>query len=591
MHCLGCPSHFAIAFVLSLASLATCQAQPNNNALTDRKTERANLASLSKALWLYQDEHGHYPSRVSRSPGGDALLSWRVALLPYLGHSELHQKFRLYEPWNSKHNRKLIALMPSVFKVADIVPAAGGQNSLVGLTHAVVPVMDGTIWKIGDDQKRTIHDLPNGTAGTLAVFTAPDPSAVVWTKPEDRKLNRKSLHQDLFGDRQQCLFTRFDGSVSLLKRTQSNQILLRLLKTANEDAIPAHNAKPSVTKNTTDAILQKLLVDKPTLQSLSLENTTVTDTDLHLLKGLPSLKNIDLNAAQATDIGMIHIGKLITLETLDLSDTPVTDAGLAHLANLTNLKSLLLDGSRISNKGLRHLKRLTNLETLSLSGPAISDQGLIHLKDLTKLKTLRLSGTDVEDAGLETLSTLVNLEILGLTRTRITGPGLAHLRDMTKLKSLFLEATEIDDTSVVHLSALENLKYLDLHHTYISEEGVKQLQSALSEDFWVYSQPFEPDESSTYSFTAGRYNSFVICQGNWKLYAPLHKAESLFDLSQDRLERHDQSHDRPLKVIELLELLRRHLTNAPKQSDAEKAWLQHYEARIGAESADPVPNR
>ncbi|MGB0596626.1 MAG: hypothetical protein ACPGLY_08055 [Rubripirellula sp.] len=150
---------------------------------------------------------------------------------------------------------------------------------------------------------------------------------------------------------------------------------LRLLTTADEDAIPARNARPSVAKNTTDAIRQKPLIDKPTLQSLSLEKTTVTDTDLHLLKGLPLLKSIDLNTARATDIGMNHIRKLITLETLGLSDTPVTDAGLSQLANLSNLKSLLLDGSRISNIGLRHLKRLTNLETLSLSGSAISDQG------------------------------------------------------------------------------------------------------------------------------------------------------------------------------------------------------------------------
>lgn len=91
--------------------------------------------------------------------------------------------------------------MPSVFQVADIVPAAGGQNSTVGLTHAVAPVMNGTICKIGDDQKRTIHDRPNGTAGTLAVFTAPGQSAVVWTKPEDRKLNRNWLRQNRFGDR------------------------------------------------------------------------------------------------------------------------------------------------------------------------------------------------------------------------------------------------------------------------------------------------------------------------------------------------------------------------------------------------------
>ena len=37
---------------------------------------------------------------------GNALHSWRVLLLPYLGHEELHRRIRLDEPWNSDYNRQ-----------------------------------------------------------------------------------------------------------------------------------------------------------------------------------------------------------------------------------------------------------------------------------------------------------------------------------------------------------------------------------------------------------------------------------------------------------------------------------------------------
>src|SRR5206468_579294 len=42
-------------------------------------------------------------------------LSWRVHLLPFLEQGPLYQQFKLDEPWDSKHNKKLIAKMPEIF--------------------------------------------------------------------------------------------------------------------------------------------------------------------------------------------------------------------------------------------------------------------------------------------------------------------------------------------------------------------------------------------------------------------------------------------------------------------------------------------
>src|SRR5207253_9743746 len=46
---------------------------------------------------------------------GRALLSWRVALLPFLEQDALFREFKLNEPWDSPHNKKLLAKMPKVY--------------------------------------------------------------------------------------------------------------------------------------------------------------------------------------------------------------------------------------------------------------------------------------------------------------------------------------------------------------------------------------------------------------------------------------------------------------------------------------------
>jgi hypothetical protein len=46
---------------------------------------------------------------------GKVLLSWRVLLLPYLEEGALYKQLKLDEPWDSKHNKKLLEKMPKVF--------------------------------------------------------------------------------------------------------------------------------------------------------------------------------------------------------------------------------------------------------------------------------------------------------------------------------------------------------------------------------------------------------------------------------------------------------------------------------------------
>ena len=51
---------------------------------------------------------------------GKKLLSWRVQILPYIEQDNLYKQFKLDEPWDSEHNKKLIRQMPRIY----MLPAA-----------------------------------------------------------------------------------------------------------------------------------------------------------------------------------------------------------------------------------------------------------------------------------------------------------------------------------------------------------------------------------------------------------------------------------------------------------------------------------
>src|SRR5207302_9126297 len=136
-------------------------------------TER-NLKQIGVAMHRRMDVHKVLPGpAIYRDKLAPPLLSWRVALLPYLEQQDLYKQFRLDEPWDSEHNKKLLGKMPDVYRS----PGAKAPTT----THYQVFVGQGTIFEgpggIGFAQ------ILDGTSNTLMVVEAA--AAVPWTKPED----------------------------------------------------------------------------------------------------------------------------------------------------------------------------------------------------------------------------------------------------------------------------------------------------------------------------------------------------------------------------------------------------------------------
>jgi len=191
-----------------------------------RTQSRNNLKQLGIAMHNFHDTYKGFPPHASYDNNGKPLLSWRVYLLPFLDEIKLYEQFHLDEPWNSEHNKKLIAQMPKAF--ADPF----GKVNKPGHTRYVAPLGPKYIFT-GRPTGIRIADIPDGTSNTIMIVEAAPEKAVVWTKPDDLELDAKDPVAGLVvkkGPGFDALLA--DGSVRFIPKNIA-QTTLRALFTRN----------------------------------------------------------------------------------------------------------------------------------------------------------------------------------------------------------------------------------------------------------------------------------------------------------------------------------------------------------------------
>src|SRR5262249_39739103 len=104
---------------------AVLDAAGKGRAAAGRQRSANNLKQIGLALHNWHATNGRLPPAATYSPDGKPLLSWRVLILPFLDQQGLYKEFRLDEPWDSDHNKKLLAKMPRVYETPDARAAPG----------------------------------------------------------------------------------------------------------------------------------------------------------------------------------------------------------------------------------------------------------------------------------------------------------------------------------------------------------------------------------------------------------------------------------------------------------------------------------
>jgi RNA polymerase sigma factor (sigma-70 family) len=185
-----------------------------------------NLKQVGLAMHNYPKADGRFPAPATKGPDGKPLLSWRVAILPYLNEGELYQSFKLDEPWDSPNNKPLLERMPYLFASAPQRPGQAQGN----LTHFRVFVGEGTPFEGGRGPRS--EDFPDGPDRTILIVEADE--AVPWTKPDDLPYAPdKPLPSLGKGPRGNFLVMMADGSVRFIP-AKFDEVLLRRAITRND---------------------------------------------------------------------------------------------------------------------------------------------------------------------------------------------------------------------------------------------------------------------------------------------------------------------------------------------------------------------
>jgi hypothetical protein len=168
-----------------------------------RTTSQNNLKQLGIGFHRHHEAAATFPQAAIFDKTGKPLLSWRVAILPYIEQEALYKQFKLDEPWDSEHNKKLLAQMPRVYAapalpgltvepnhtfyqvfVGDAAPfratpvylTRDGKPAAPDKAERVEVLLDWTA-------KLRVFSFKDGTSNTFLIVEAGE--AVPWTKPAD----------------------------------------------------------------------------------------------------------------------------------------------------------------------------------------------------------------------------------------------------------------------------------------------------------------------------------------------------------------------------------------------------------------------
>lgn len=202
-----------------------------------RNSSMNNMKQLMLSLHNFHDVKKGFPAYANVDADGKPLLSWRVHILPYLEQQALYQQFHLDEPWDSDHNKQLIAKMPELFlDPSSGLVVADGKTSYLGVKGEHY-FFDGS-GPDGSGRGRHMKMMTDGTSNSIAIVQVDDDAAVTWTKPADWEPDAENLMKPFDGPHPGGFIAGFcDGSVSFISNAIDPTVFKALLTIDGEEMV------------------------------------------------------------------------------------------------------------------------------------------------------------------------------------------------------------------------------------------------------------------------------------------------------------------------------------------------------------------
>jgi Protein of unknown function (DUF1559) len=227
------------ALILTAIALVACSERGNTAPIPKEKKPESlgpitaeqlaesnnNLQQIALAFHNYNATFAELPTN-QLSKDKKPLLSWRVQILPFIEQGDVYKQFKLDEPWDSEHNKKLIDKMPKLY-----APVRGKFDA--GMTFYQTFSGSNGWMKPGASIPRS---FPDGTSNTFVAAEAAKP--VIWTKPDDMIFDGKTVPAlgGLFDGKFHAAMG--DGSVSRFRKGVDADILKLLIDPADGNVLP-----------------------------------------------------------------------------------------------------------------------------------------------------------------------------------------------------------------------------------------------------------------------------------------------------------------------------------------------------------------
>jgi len=142
------------------------------------------LKKIGLALCQYEHRYGCLPPAYIADAEGRPMHSWRVLVLPFLGHDNLYRHYSFNEPWDGPNNSKLHDVKLATYRC----PYDSSDDSN---TSYVAVVGDGTIWPAASCSH--LSDIQDDLAKTILLVEIAD-SGIHWMEPSDLSFAEMDFH-------------------------------------------------------------------------------------------------------------------------------------------------------------------------------------------------------------------------------------------------------------------------------------------------------------------------------------------------------------------------------------------------------------